>query len=352
MTSSIQIQKRIKRLIFFRLAFFSIIFTSLIASLFIIKGLFITLLLAFVLSFILNPPVNFLSRWIPRNYATPLVFISFLGGLSFLLYRSLPLLSEQFNKLQTEFPNYIEQFSILLNNWQNHLENNFFFLKNLNLSTKLIEFLSSFGETFLQELPSTLTQSFTILLLAPFFAFYITKSRLGLIRNFYPLVPNQVFEMFLTLHHKINKQIGVFVRGRILEACIVGTIIGVGLLILNFPFAILLGIFASFTNLIPYLGPIIGSLPVLLVALVNDYEISQILIVMGLFFFTQVIDSMVLVPILLARIVNLHPLTVIIIIIAGAQFMGIIGMIISIPLVNALKVSITAIYQHISDNIY
>ena len=245
----------------------------------------------------------------------------------------------------------MEQISILMQDWQNHLESQFFFLKELNLSDQFTQLLSSVGKAFLQDLPPTLTQSFTTLLLAPFFAFYITKSRLGLLRNLYPLVPNHVFEMFLTLHCKINKQIGVFVRGRILEACIVGMIIGIGLLILDFPFAILLGIFASFTNLIPYIGPIIGAIPVLLVALVNEYEMSQLLIIMGLFFFTQVIDSVILVPILLARIVNLHPLTVIVIIIAGAQFMGIIGMIISIPLVNALKVSIMAVYQHVSDNI-
>ena len=352
MTSYIQKQRRIRRLNFFRLSFFLVIFISLVASLFIIKGLFITLLLAFVFSFILSPPVNFLCRLgFRRSHSASLIFTSFLTGLGGLLFWSLPFLSNQFKSLQEEFPNYIEQISVLMQEWQTHLEQNFFFLQDLNLSSRFTQFLSSFGQTFLEEFPSTVTQSFTILLLAPFFAFYIMKSRLGLIRNLYPLVPNHVFEMFLTLHYKINKQVGVFVRGRILEACIVGLIIGTGLLILDFPFPIVLGIFASLTNLIPYIGPIIGSIPVLLLALVNDYEVSQILLVMGLFFFTQIIDSMILVPILLARIVNLHPLTVIVIIIAGAQFMGIIGMIISIPLVNALKVSITAVYQHISDNI-
>ena len=351
MTSLIEKQKRIKRLNFFRLSFFLIIFSFLLASLFIIKGLFITLLLAFVLSFILLPPTNFLSRWIPRSFAVPIVFFSFFGILGALLSRSFPFLSGQFSKLQEEFPKYIDQISILINNWQNHLESNFIFLKDFNLSERFTQILSSFGGAFLEDLPSTLTQSFTILLLAPFFAFFMMKSRLGLTRNLYPLVPNHVFEMFLSLHYKINKQIGVFIRGRILEAFIVGLIVSAGLILLKFPFAILLGIFASLTNLIPYIGPIIGSIPVLLVVLANDYETSQILLVMGLFFFTQVIDSMVLVPILLARIVNLHPLTVVIIIIAGAQFMGIIGMIISIPLVNALKVSIMAVYQHISDNI-
>jgi len=352
MTSYIQKQRRIKRFNFFRLIFFLLIFISLIASLFIIQGLFITLLLAFILSFILSPPVNFLCRLgLRRPYSVSLVFSSFFASLGGLLFWSLPFLSQQFKNLQEEFPNYIDQISVLMQDWHNHLENQFFFFSELNLSSRFTQFLSSFGQAFFQELPSTMAQSFTILLLAPFFAFYMMKSRLGLIRKLYPLVPNHVFEMFLTLHYKINKQVGVFIRGRILEACIVGLIIGTGLLILDFPFPIVLGIFASLTNLIPYIGPIIGSIPVLLVALVNDYEVSQILIVMGLFFFTQVIDSMILVPILLARIVNLHPLTVIVIIIAGAQFMGIIGMIISIPLVNALKVSIMTVYQHISDNI-
>ena len=352
MISYIGKQKRIKRLNFFRLSFFLVIFVSLMASLFIIKGLFITLLLAFVLSFILASPVNFISRLgLPRAHAVPLVFFSFFGGLALLLFWSLPFLSEQFNLLEEEFPSYIDQISILIVDWQNRLESQFSFLKGYNLSERFAKLLSSFGQAFLKDLPSTVAQSFTILLLAPLFAFFMLKNRLGFIRNLYPLVPNHVFEMFLSLHYKINKQIGVFVRGRILEACIIGLIVGIGLLLLDVPFAILLGVFASVTNLIPYIGPIIGGIPVLLVALVNDFETSKIILLVGLLLGAQIIDNVILIPVLLARIVNLHPATVVIIIIAGAQFMGIIGMIISIPLVNALKVSVMAVYQHISDNI-
>ena len=352
MLSLIEKRKQIQRLNFFRLAFFLIIFSSLIVSLFIIKGLFITLLLAFIISFCLLPPVNLLCRWgLSRNLAVFTVFFSFLIFIVSTVFFSFPFLSKQFSKLQEEFPGYIDQISILISNWQNHLKSNFFFLKDLNLSERFTQLFSSLGAAFLQDLPSTLTQSFTILLLAPFFAYFMMKSQLGLTRNLFPLVPNHVFEMFLSLHYKINKQIGVFIRGRLLEALIVGLMIGTGLIILDVPFAILLGIFASLTNLIPYIGPIIGSVPVLLVALVNDYETGQILLVMGLFFFTQLVDTMLLVPVFLARIVNLHPLTVVVIIIAGAQFMGILGMIISIPLVNALKVSVMAVYQHITENI-
>ena len=212
-------------------------------------------------------------------------------------------------------------------------------------------FFSKFGETFLQELPSLITQSFTIFLLAPFFAYFLVKSELGLTRALFSWVPNHIFEVFLRLHYEINKQVGLFIRARLLEAILVGCFVGTCLVVLGVPFAVLLAIFVSLTNLIPYVGPIIGSIPILLVTLVNDFETSRIVLVMGLVFFSHVIDSMILVPILLSRIVNLHPLTVIIIIIAGGQFMGVLGMIISIPLVNALKVSAMTVYNHISENI-
>lgn len=352
MLSSQENKNRIKRLNFFRLGFFAFIFSMIVTAVVIIKGLFITLLLAFIISFILLPPVNLLTRWgLSRVFAVPLVFMSFMSFIGTSIYWSFPFLSKQFYNLQKEFPSYIKQISILIKEWQNHLNSKILFIENTNFSEVFTKIFSSLGQAFLQDLPSTLTQSFTILLLAPFFAYFMMKSRLGLIRNLYPLIPNHVFELLLSLHYKINKQIGMFIRGRLLEAGIVGVIIGLGLFILDFPFAIILGSFASLTNLIPYVGPIIGSIPVLLVALVNDYETTQILLVMALFFVTQVFDSMVLVPIFLARIVNLHPLTVVIIIISGAQFMGVLGMIISIPLANALKVSIMAVYQHITDNI-
>lgn len=352
MISSSITKKRIQKLNLVRLGFFILIFSSLMSALFVIKGLFITLLLAFVISFALLPPVNWLcKKGLSRGLSASLVFLSTIGGLAGLIVWAFPFLSMQFNRLRTEFPIYIEKTIDILKIWQLQMEKHFFFMKNFDLSSQLNSFLSYFSTAFLQDLPSTLAQSFTVLLLAPFFAYYMTKNEIGLVRYIYPLVPNQLFEMFLSLHYKISKQIGVFIRGRLLEALIVGTIVGSVLIFFKFPFAILLAVFAGTANLIPYVGPIVASIFIFLVALVNNYEAGQILIVLGIFYFTQFIDSMVLVPILLARIVNLHPLTVIVIIIAGAQFMGVLGMVISIPVANALKVSVMAIYQHVTDNI-
>ena len=345
-------RNKIFRLNLFRLCFFLILCVILLVSLFFIKGLFITLLLAFILNFSLRPLVNlFVRLGLPRSLAVPSVFISILGGLGVVFVRSFPFLSNQFSRLKKEFPTYEQKFSLLITEWQSKFEQHFFNTNGIDLSKKLESMFTSFGETFLQEIPSLVTQSFTIFLLAPFFAYFFVKNELGLTRGLFSWVPNHIFEVFLKIHYEVNKQVGVFIRARLLEAVLVGSFVGTGLALIGLPFAVLLGIFVSITNLIPYLGPIIGALPILLVALVNDYETARILFILCFVFSAHVIDSMIIVPILLARIVNLHPLTVIIIIIAGGQFMGVLGMVISIPLANALKVSAMTVYNHISENI-
>lgn len=352
MVTSKETKNRIWRLNFFRLGFFLIIFSSLIASLFIIKGLFITLLLAFVISFLLLPIVNFLNnRGMPRGAATGLTFFCILSFLTIGVSSLLPFLSQQFATLKKEFPLYISKSTQMIKTWQEQLETHLTFLQDANFAAHLEKYLSSFSQALLEDLPSTLTQSFTILLLAPLFAFFITKNEFGLLRNIYPLVPNQFFEMFLGLHYKISKQIGVFIRGRLLEAFVIGLLVGAVLFFFKVPFALPLTVFAGFANLVPYVGPVVASLAIFLVTLINGFDTAQIASIIILFYSIQVVDTFVVVPLLLARLVNLHPLTVIIIIIAGAQFMGILGMIISIPLANALKISVMSIYQHISNNI-
>jgi len=154
MTSYIQKQRRIKRLNFFRLSFFLLIFISLIASLFIIQGLFITLLLAFILSFILSPPVNFLCRLgLRRPYSVSLVFSSFFASLGGLLFWSLPFLSQQFKNLQEEFPNYIDQISVLMQDWQNHLENQFFSFQNSIYPLASLSFYPLLDRLFFKNFP-------------------------------------------------------------------------------------------------------------------------------------------------------------------------------------------------------
>jgi putative permease len=194
-----------------------------------------------------------------------------------------------------------------------------------------------------------------VALLAPFLAYFMLQDGRGVSRTLLSMVPNNLIELALNLHHQINDQMGGFIRARFLEAAIVGLVVWIGLAIIGYPYAPLLAIFAALTNLIPYIGPIIGAVPAVLIALISEegamyHSMSiSLVIVTSIYFIAQLIDVLFIIPFVVAKIVNLHPVTVILVIIIGAQLMGILGMVISIPVASVLKLTLNAVYNHLLD---
>ncbi len=315
--------------------------------LFLVNNLFISFLLAFVISYLARPLISPLER-AGFSYNGALIFI-FLTGISLtcgLGIWGFPLISKQINHLQTEWPRYSEGLLSLMEGLELKAKN--WLRLDIPLQEKGKEKLFSLSQVILKDLPSLLMQALSVLLLAPFLAFFMLKDSHKIFRRFMLLVPNSVFEMVLDLQYQINQQLGQFIRARFLEAFIVGLVTFLGLSLISFPFASLLGGFAALTNLIPYIGPLIGAVPAVIIALVNHYETWDLSLLVAVYLVAQLIDAGILVPILVARIVNLHPVTVVLLIILGGQFMGILGMIISIPVANALKVTSLAVYEHIT----
>lgn len=142
---------------------------------------------------------------------------------------------------------------------------------------------------------------------------------------------------------------GGFIRARFLEAGIVGLIIWVGLWLTHFPYAALLALFAAFTNLIPYFGPIIGVVPAIVISLINGSSPFDLFLVSLPYLIAQVVDIFVIIPLVVAKIVDLHPITVVVSFIVGAQLLGVLGMIIAIPIASALKVTLYTFYRHLVD---
>jgi putative permease len=156
-----------------------------------------------------------------------------------------------------------------------------------------------------------------------------------------------MFELALNLQYQINRQLSDFIRARLLEATIVGVVVWTGLALISFPYAILLGVFAGLTNLIPYIGPLIGAVPAVLIALVAYGDGVTILLVSVVYVGAQLIDNMIVIPFIVAKIVNLHPIIVVVVILIGAQSAGILGMIISIPVACIIKLTAEALYHHL-----
>jgi putative permease len=320
-----------------------------------VDNLLLSFVLALVVAFLLAPIVNVLERrGIPRQTAIMIPFVAAGLLIGFGIYKVLPLITQQANLLESQLPKYQIDLMNLVASTENRFKG---FLKvyDISFTNTVNSWIVNKTAGLSSALPSILSASLTVLILTPFFAFFMLQDGRHLSHTLLSIVPNNLFELALNLQHRLGEQFGGFIRARFIEAAIVGLVVWVGLQVSGFPYAALLGLFAGVTNLIPYIGPIIGAVPAVLIALISDdamitHTMSiNLIIVTSIYFFAQLIDMAFIIPMVVAKIVNLHPVTVIIVIIIGSQLMGILGMVISIPVASALKLIFSSVYDHITE---
>ena len=166
-------------------------------------------------------------------------------------------------------------------------------------------------------------------------------------KAFIQFVPNRYFEMILNVIHKIDQQLGSYLRGQFTEAFVVGFLSVIALWLLNVQYFIIIGTFAGLANLIPYVGPVAGAIPAIIVTLVNGGSPVSILYIVIAFTIVQLIDNVFLQPLVLSKSVNLHPLIIVFAVLIGGQFFGILGMLLAVPAAGIIKVTSSELYQGI-----
>ena len=188
-----------------------------------------------------------------------------------------------------------------------------------------------------------------LVIIVPFVAFFFLKEGRRITRALVEMVPNAYFEMTLNLVHSINSSIGGYIRGQLLAVSIVASLSVTGLMLLELPYAIPVGIAAGFANMIPYLGPIIGIASATGVAMATGSGAVMVVKVVVLFLCIQVVDNLLVQPLVVARSVDLHPLVVLTVVMTGSELWGIVGMLIAVPVTGILKVSVLRVRQGIRD---
>jgi predicted PurR-regulated permease PerM len=146
----------------------------------------------------------------------------------------------------------------------------------------------------------------------------------------------------LTVWNDVEGKLGEWVRGQLLLMLIIGVAQGVGYVALGLPFALLLAVFAGLAEAIPMVGPYIGAIPALLVALTISPQTA--LILLGYTVVLHMIESNVLVPRIMEHAVGLTPLTVVLALLAGSALGGIPGALLAIPVAAAIQVAIVDLF--------
>ena len=314
----------------------------------VIENILLSFVFASVTYYVLAPIVNAIERaGISRKLGVSALFLGIFFVCLIGVYVLLPVLTGQISAFKNELPALIDGVTRLASVTEKKLNAISYNLYHIDTTKRVETALSAFSRRVFEDLPALISSSMAVLVLAPFFAFFMLLDGQTVTKQIMSLVPNNFFEFALNLQHQMNAQLGDFIRARLLEAGLVGAAVWLGLTIIGFPYAVLLGVFGGLTNLIPYIGPIIGAVPAILIAVVNQASGLEILIVVGVYGVAQLIDNFLIIPLMVAKIVNLHPVTVVIVIIIGAQFAGILGMIISIPVACILKLTTVEVYRHL-----
>jgi len=154
--------------------------------------------------------------------------------------------------------------------------------------------------------------------------------------NFRRFVPVRWRPLYEDLTEKADRAVGGYLRGQLLITLTLGILIWVGLTIIGVPLATAISFLAAIFNLVPYLGPIIGVLPAVLLGLTVSPLTSVLAIVV--FLLANQLEGHVLSPLILSRSTNLHPVTVLLAIMAGLGLFGLVGALLAVLLVALVKV--------------
>jgi predicted PurR-regulated permease PerM len=316
------------------------------------------------LAYLLKHPVDFLclyglnikkwgkksdSKGLPRTVAIIIVYIILIFIIIFFLSFALPKINYEAVKFINNFPYLIASLQKnieALNKWmkprvsqeiQDYINQSL--LKSLEEMANSMMNLAKQSFSFIGAIFSTLATIFIV----PLLAFLFLKDSDVYKDWFLSIFPLAWRKELQEILNKIDDGLGGFIRGQILVCVCTGLSIIIALYAWQIDYALLIGTMAGILNIIPFAGPIIGSIPAMLLALAKSPLTA--LGVLVTFLAIHEIEKQLISPTLVGRSVGLPTLIVLISILAGIELLGVIGVLIAVPTAIALKVILSHIHQ-------
>ncbi len=300
------------------------------------------LFIGLVIAWLFDPFVTKLNKkGINRIIGTIIVFVIFLGGLTLLGFLIYPSLTSQINEIAMAVPNFINEGMKAIDDFFLHLSNQIGFdLTDTKL--QILNSLNQFGTNLTTSLPtmsmnliSSLISGSVNLAFGLIIGFYMLFDFHNVRKHLLSLVPKKHHKEVMSLIDQLNNILHSFVRGTLLIAGLLFILQSIGLTLAGMKAPLVFGLFCAITDIIPYIGPWIGGIPVVLVA----FSISPTVGVFSLIsvIVSQTLENYFLQPIVMGKTMKLHPVTIMMGLLLFGYYFGIIGMIIATPLISTFK---------------
>jgi predicted PurR-regulated permease PerM len=339
-----------QRALLFFLLIGALIFVWFIVNRDLVFSLVTPFLIAAAIAYAVNPLINFLIKHgLSRLMATLALFISVIVVVALLSVTLLPRLAGEIRDLGLQLPELTAEWYERLGDWYRSLASTANFMPetldglieffDLDLQSIRDWMLDSVG-SFIQRV-TTWISSLVFLVIIPVLTFYFLKDGDMIFNTIKRMIPPHSRRRIYPLARDIDGVLGGFIRGQLMIAAFVGVLSTIALLIIGVDYAILIGVIAGISNIVPYLGPVIGGgLAVLFALLISPFRALMVIVA---FLVIQQVESSILEPYIFSGQVGLHPALVVLALLAGGSLGGLLGLLIAVPTAAVIRVLVLAV---------
>lgn len=312
--------------------------------------LLMPLLVAIVFAYLLEWPIRFLTTQLkfPRFLSLSLVLGGFISISVFLFVVLLPSLWHQAVNFLKDLPTMFNQ----LNAWLSELPEAYPEVIDYSTLDTIMASLRSrilgFGDSLLALSWNSIVNLVEIgiyAFLVPLMVFFLLKDKNLFIRSAIRFLPKNR-RLASRVWNEMQQQIANYIRGKFLEILIVGVATYIIFLFFNLRYPLLLSVAVGLSVLIPYIGAVLVTIPVALVALLQFGLTPDFYYLLLAFVISQLLDGNLVVPFLFSEAVNLHPLTIIVAVLIFGGLWGFWGVFFAIPLATLVKAVLNALPSH------
>jgi predicted PurR-regulated permease PerM len=185
------------------------------------------------------------------------------------------------------------------------------------------------------------------LIVIPFWLFYILYDQSKAMRGAFGLVPPRLRADALNLIRIVDDILSAYLRGQLLLCVFIGFMVTVGLSLLGVRFPAVLGLIAGILEILPFIGPIMGAVPAVIVATIQSPLLG--LWTLLLFIGIQQLENIFLVPRISGKAVQLHPAVIMVVLVLGNQAAGFWGLVLAVPVTAIVRDVFKYLYLRFQD---
>lgn len=304
----------------------------------VITTIFAPILIAGLLYYLIRPFLHLMMRFVPKIAGIIVVFSTFAIAIALVIYFFGPTIKGQMATLGELAPETVEEMTQESESIISDFE--FAGVSGRQIQQSVLGYVEGLSNNLMEnvmDVLSILMNVAVVLIVVPFILFFLLKDDDKLIPHLMKYLSEEHKPEGRKVLKDVDETLSNYIVGQAIVAAVIGVLMFIGYLIIGLENALLLAFFAMSLTIVPFLGPLIGIIPALFVALVGDDPLIMAVKVILVLLVVQQIEGNLITPNIMGNRLDIHPLTIILLLLIAAALYGFIGILIAIPLYAVLK---------------